>query len=158
MKKMIYIITSILWWPIFINAQSIDMEIISGSGFSNANNNGVSWSLGELAIQEIKSNNNIITQGFHQGDLIVTSLFENERDIAIEVYPNPTITSINIKTDIQESLNCKLYNLQGKLVDNRMTMGQLSTIQMDEFPAGAYYLQILNRDRVVKVFKIQKIK
>ena len=50
--------------PIWISAQSISMDVIAGSGMSNPNN-GISWTLGEVSIQEFQSNNNIISQGFH---------------------------------------------------------------------------------------------
>ena len=71
MKSIIYI-TILLFTIHFGHSQNIERQVISSSGESFANSsNRLDFTIGELAVSTI-SNDNILNQGFHQGDLLLS--------------------------------------------------------------------------------------
>ena len=82
-------------------------EVIATSGdFHESDNGSLSWTLGEIAIETHSNTNNIITQGFQQTKLTITSIDEMRKEgISVNIYPNPTSEVISIevnKTDERE--------------------------------------------------------
>ncbi len=54
-------------------ASSYSQEVISTTGEHYENSNGsISWTIGEPVIETLGSNNNYLTQGFHQPTVIPT--------------------------------------------------------------------------------------
>ena len=66
------------------------------------------YTLGEIAIATFTSGNTILTQGFHQGILKVTTSVENI-DIKTKVYPNPTTNFIII--ELRKECQCRYIGL-----------------------------------------------
>ena len=132
-------------------SQSIEMQVISSTG---TNTGQLDWTMGEVAI----AGSNSLTQGFHQGKLIITAIEDIIKDIEIIAYPNPTMEGVTIKTDDISSIDIRLFDLQGK---------QLSTKSIKHFPyymdlalydPGIYFIQLYDKEQILKTFKIEKIK
>lgn len=135
----------------FCNAQSITQTINSG-GIANS---ASSASVGEIIIiptNPIQSNSGIIgilTQ-INQQTLEVSS-FEITKEIS--VYPNPTISEIYFKTDlniIEE--NIVVTNLTGKtLVSEKLNANK--SLNLQNLPAGIYIVTLQNQNKTFKIIK-----
>ncbi|MBT3384533.1 MAG: T9SS type A sorting domain-containing protein [Prolixibacteraceae bacterium] len=135
-------------------------EVIATSGQTSTNSsNQVSWTIGEIAIETVESASNTLTQGFHQTRIIVTALNElTTQDIEIKVYPNPTRDFVNIhfskKIDIP---SYSLFDLSGKLIEQRNIISNEAKINMTEFAEGSYILKLIsNKQQLLQTFKIIK--
>ena len=113
MFKCLFVVFSLFCF--FSFAQNNDQQVISSIGTSYSNNEYIMEStLGETVISTIE-NGNILTQGFHQTTLKITSVSELS-DIELKLYPNPTIGLFTIEFGKNQSLNIDLSSLNGKTI------------------------------------------
>lgn len=125
------------------NAQSISPEVIATSGehFQNGTSQ-LSWTLGEVMIDTYATGGNILTQGFHQTQLTVTSIEENNPfSLDVGVFPNPTTQFLNVNISGEhDPFVVALYDMNGRLVlENKIPKNQ-SSVQLDlSALAMAYY-------------------
>lgn len=59
-------------------------------------------------------------------------------EIDIQVFPNPSMNRITLKSDYPELLKLKIYNLQGRLMLSKVFQTQ-STVIVEDWPAGVYF-------------------
>lgn len=149
----------ILLAPPFL-AELKSQEIIAPAGavFHN-NNTSISWTLGESFTTTHSSEGVTITQGFHQGDLqISTFVVDPSLDFSIEVYPNPTsdLLWVNITPNIPNKIYYMLFNTEGRLIQRDKLMNPSQNIRFDGLAPGTYILRILQEDKPLKVFTIIK--
>lgn len=144
--------------------QSASPEVIASSGnhFSSPNAQ-ISWTLGESVIATQSSPNAVLTQGFHQTNLVITALGEDPlNSLKISVFPNPTLDLVNIKReDSKGGLSIKLLSIEGKsLAEKKISQGTNETsLNLTELPAGVYFLRISGSNHSSqKTFKVEKIK
>ena len=87
MKKLLLILIAL---PMIGFGQVTTPSVVSSSGDSYSNGGVImDYTLGEIVIETYTNSNTILTQGFHQGDLKVTTAVVN-LDIKTRIYPNPT--------------------------------------------------------------------
>jgi hypothetical protein len=87
MKKLLLIL---LCLPMIGFGQVTSPSVISSSGDSYSNGSVImDYTLGEIVVETHTNSTTILTQGFHQGVLKVTTSVKNI-DIKTKVYPNPT--------------------------------------------------------------------
>ena len=135
-------------------------EVVSPAGDSFDNANGsISWTLGETLIDTYESTDLVLTQGFHQPLLLVSTLSEEPGlDFRLTAFPNPTRAHVFVTTDHDqaESLDYRLYDMASRLVTTHRLEGTQTRIDMDNLLPGSYLLQILDHGTPLKVFKIIK--
>ncbi len=69
------------------------------------------------------------------------SLTEVNAEVLVRIYPNPSYNYVNIAVN-NNSLNYKLLDLTGKLMDHgKLTTGE-NRIKVREFNTGVYFLQV----------------
>ena len=153
MKDKIIVIL-IVGFSTAINAQSITRDVIASSGIAMQNIEGT---CGELMVQNYQSNNSTISQGFHQGDIIITDISEVDFKIDIKIYPNPTISEIFIETTQSKNLNCRMFDLNGRYILEKSLEGSLNKIDVTDLTSGTYFLQITNKSKIIKTYKVLKI-
>ena len=86
-------------------AQSLSPSVISSQGeVSEGNSVSLEWTLGEVAIQTIRSPGNVFTEGFHQPLLEVSEVVEEQvkellvlEGYDITVAPNPVRSLLELK-------------------------------------------------------------
>ena len=79
---------------------------------------------------------------------LITGIASVEKKIDISIYPNPSSDFINIKTDSKIDV-VRVYNSLGVL----MIQSQLQLIDISAFPAGNYFVKIMQgENKVVKRF------
>ena len=113
MKKLLLIL---LCFPMIGFGQVTTPSVVSSSGDSYSNGNIImDYTLGEIVIETFSNNANILTQGFHQGVLNVTTAVIN-LDIKTKIYPNPTTNLLIIELEKNVNAELLVYDINGKIV------------------------------------------
>jgi len=155
-------IISLISLPFFGTAQSISPEVIASAGEHFENGSAqLSWTLGEVMIDTYDDGTNILTQGFHQTQLTITSVEETLADIRLNMYPNPTSELLNIvlgnnRTDIE----LQLFDMSGKLIHQAKIEANNPkyVLPMNKVAAGNYLIQMQSVDgKFNTTHKIMKV-
>lgn len=87
------------------------------------------------------------------------SQIEERETMVIELYPNPVSGSeLHLKVSISDSpVSIRIYDKNGKLIDNLQTVNEHSVINIAEYNSGVYFVKVSVDDHVVvkKFVKIQ---
>lgn len=165
MKKYICIsFFSIIFLSISQEAINIEPSVVTGCGGSLQGYSMISlktdFTLGDIAIETISSENFMLTQGFHQPSLGIISINEDSYS-EISVYPNPTVDIINLELLGFEGnyVNVQILDLSGRLIYSELATinsekHQINTSILD---IGSYVLEVIGKEQK-DIFKIQKIK
>lgn len=120
----------------------------------------ISYTIGETVIQTIEKNDVMLTQGFHQSKLIITTVKDfNSLAIEIKVYPNPTSDYITIEQITNSGvvdLSAQLFDMHGRLIKS-VPANQINTqINMQDFKSATYLLKVMDSNNDFKTFRIVK--
>jgi len=101
----------------------------------------------------------IVSNAFNEDDL---NFFDNEMfslgvsDLSIDqisVYPNPTSEKLNIKGDINQSLNVRIYNILGNEIMNEEIDPSSKTIDVSQLQSGVYIMKLDEYNTTFKIIK-----
>ena len=155
----------LLCLPFFGFGQITSPSVISSSG-NSYNNGGVNmdYTLGEIVVETFQPTvtplpltYTILTQGFHQGILKVTTSVENI-DIKTKVYPNPTTNFIIIELEKNVNADILVYDINGKLVlKDKLNDENQKQLDFSFLNQGNYLLHINIADKQ-SVYQINKTK
>ena len=155
MKKLLLILFCL---PFIGFGQILSPSVVSSSGASYSNGGVImDFTLGEIVIETFSNNANILTQGFHQGDLKVTTAVVN-LDIKTKIYPNPTTNFLII--ELEENVNAELlvYDINGKIViKDKLNEEKKKQLDFSFLNQGNYLLHINIADKQ-SVYQINKSK
>lgn len=134
---------------------------VSAGGEATGSGGTASYSVGQVAYTTNAGSNGTISEGVQQPYEIsvVTGVDQASTiSLAITAYPNPTIENVklnigNYKTD---NLSYQLYDVSGKLLENKKIESTETVIYMEKFDHAAYFLKVIDNNKEVKVFKIIK--
>ena len=88
-------------------AQTNTLQVVGSSGNSTTSGNTqLTWTIGEPIVTTATSTNNILTQGFNQGLLLITAI-DDLKNTSITIQPNPTSDFAFIKLDEQNLSNAQ---------------------------------------------------
>lgn len=157
MIKLIVLLIS-LFAAFSLNAQ---YAITSGGGSSDGNGGSVSYSVGQLFYSNNEGTNGTLVEGVLQSYEISITTGKKEINITLEViaYPNPTTDFLILKVvnSTNKNLMCRLYNLQGKLLEHHKIVDDQYMINMRNLMISTYYLKVFDiNEKVVKTFRIVK--
>jgi len=148
-----------------VKAQNLSPTVVSSSG-NSYNNGGVNmdYTLGEIVVETFQPTvtplpltYTILTQGFHQGILKVTTSVENI-DIKTKVYPNPTTNFIIIELEKNVNADILVYDINGKLVlKDKLNDENQKQLDFSFLKQGNYFLHINISDKQ-SVYQINKSK
>ncbi len=131
------------------NAQSIDLEVIATAGehFQNGSSQ-LSWTMGESITDTYSAGGNIVTQGFHQTQLMVTSVEEsNLLNLDVNIFPNPTSDHLIVDAKGEHSkLTITLYDVNGKMImqsDMKPGQGRVK-LNLSELVMAYYMLGVVD--------------
>lgn len=137
-------------------------QVIGSAGGDTGNNAGsFSWTLGETIINTLESTSFHVTQGFQQGNLQASTGIDKSEEFGVEikVYPNPAKDYLTVETqNLSKTLEFTLYDVNGRLLKNGVVKASRFDINLMDYPAGSYILQILQEASLVKSFNIVKLK
>lgn len=155
-------ILSLAILPYAAMAQSISPEVIASAGehFDNGTTQ-LSWTLGEVVIDTYDNGTNILTQGFHQTELTVTSIEESLANIRLNMYPNPTSELLNIEFgNNEQDITLQLFDMGGKLIhtDKIEAYQAKYVLPMNEVATGNYLVQMQSVDgKMTSTHKVMKV-
>ena len=144
MNKIVFLISCIICFTQILSAQSV----IGTTGNSvKSSDRTLEYSLGQIAIETVKSSNRILTQGVLQPNFKVSvSVNENfDKKYSFKVFPNPTYGILNISTDFPDFLSYQIIDYQGRTIalGNYNNAG---TIDFTSYPNGSYFIQLISKD------------
>ncbi len=79
---------------------------------------------------------------------------------SIKVFPNPVSDLLNVQFEDMNMENAKyqLFDLQGKLIEEKSLNSITNQIDASTLPNGTYMLNINQSDKLLQTFKILKNK
>lgn len=135
-------------------------EVVSSAGETNTiAGYEVSWTVGEPVIATVSGANNLLTQGFHQTRLNITSVEDFAEPIpGLYVYPNPASKSFIIRFSSEESKKeFSLYDLSGKIIQQNIIPGKETEVDIHSLANGSYLLHVriigTNQNQTFKIIK-----
>ena len=139
-------------------------EVISTQGdhFSNTAGN-ISFTIGEVMVATYDANAAIMTQGFHQSNLVIiptspTTGLESD-DLKVNVFPNPATDFLMVDSKEMSGLNYQLHDIQGSLLLDATMSSTSQEIDLRKYSSGLYLLRITTRlGNHVKTYRIIKNK
>lgn len=134
-------------------------ESLTASGGEATGAGGTaSYSVGQVFYTTNTGSGGTLTQGVIQPYEIYAILGIEETAIALEmaVYPNPTSSYLTLKTGDNADYSYQLYDIQGRIIENKKVTTNNTTISMEALPTATYFLKVTNYSQLVKTFKIIK--
>ena len=155
MKKGLLIL---LCLPMIGFGQVTSPSVVSSSGDSYSNTNIImDYTLGEIVVETQTNSTTILTQGFHQGVLKVSTQVENIA-IKTKVYPNPASDYLIIELEQSVNADILVYDINGKLViKDKLINEQHKQLDFSFLIQGNYLLHINIADKQ-SVYQINKSK
>jgi hypothetical protein len=120
------------------------------------------WTIGEGIVETFINTECMLTQGFHQPFLDVTSVEEVKGlDLTITAFPNPASDFLILRLQGKESTNLKEFTVvfldgNGKVLFLKKIQEPETVIPVNDLIPETYFLKVLQGAKVVKVFKIIK--
>jgi hypothetical protein len=142
----------------YCNAQ----QAVSTTGGEATGTGGiVSYTVGQVAYTTNTENGGTVAQGVQQPyEIMVISSNEDKYVINIElsVYPNPTSEYLKLKivNNTTGTLSYQLYDVNGKLLENKEIVDAETIIQMEMLIPSIYFLKVTDNNKEVKTYKIIK--
>lgn len=139
-------------------AQSISSSVIALAGGFEKTPGGMtlSWTVGEPIVDPIRSDNILLTQGFQQPGLRISTGYEDlSFQYDLRVYPNPTSHVLQMQSDFPETITFQLVDINGKLIrkDSWMRTYQLDVSGLS---SGVYAIYYIAKGSIVKSELISK--
>lgn len=149
---------------LFLSIISISLKAqqsANASGKSISNIYGsVSYSVGQIVYTSNSNATGTISQGVQQPFEIYTLSIDDFSNInlKVQIYPNPTFGTVTLKIENRafDSLEYQLFDLSGKKIFDSKVAQNETYISFENLSASTYFLNITNKDKVVKSFKIIK--
>ncbi|MEL6674619.1 MAG: T9SS type A sorting domain-containing protein [Bacteroidota bacterium] len=141
-----------------LGAQGLAPEVVASAGeLYTSSSLQVEWTLGEL-MTETYTGSVVLTQGFHQPALQVTSIDDFAAALGpIKVYPNPVAGRLTIEQEKSQPLLGILFDLQGRVLLQQALSMTSHTLDLSHLPAGMYVLRLSDGQRAVRSFRIEKL-
>lgn len=128
----------------------------------NASGSGgtVAYSVGQVVYTTNTSSNGSVAQGVQQPYeiSILSGIEDRQINLNMQAYPNPTTDYLTLNVDNFQlsTLSFRLYDITGKLIENKKITSTIETICLENLPSAAYFLKVVNNNKEVKTFKIIK--
>lgn len=171
MKKYLICMALCCLWAAGHAQLSLDRQVFATAGdTARAGSLRLFFTIGEPMTTTLYSLNGtiIVTQGFQQPTKSEALSVEDEFNIHVKynIFPNPTadILTIELETDKPVELEIGMFDLRGREIGIaaqtlRVIRSEEVDLDLRSVADGVYTLMVkdVGNDRVVKMFKIQKI-
>ena len=141
MKKLI--ITSVTLFIGTLVLGQISVNTLGGDVYNNTGS--VSFSIGQVAIENTINTTGSISQGVQQAFEITTlNLEENKLNLSLSAYPNPTQTQLilHIGNYNQEKLKYNIVSSEGKLLSQGNIQSIETIIDLQQLPKTMYFIEV----------------
>lgn len=151
---------SILLTFTFFVGYGQQQEVLGSAGMEVENaTHQISFTIGEVVVETAQTEENLMTQGYHQSNLVITAVSEPLADLSISVYPNPTSDMVILESDhLEKVTNVQLYDMAGALVKSTHNdQSNQLTIDLRTISAGTYLMVAeTDKDNQSSTFQIIK--
>jgi len=139
--------TRILFAALFLISVGLGAQqvISSGGGSFTQQNVQMSYTIGEPVTETFVAGEKVLTQGFHQTRLVVTSIETAEYlPFSISVFPNPTHNTLNIRLSNEPNsmLSYTIFDVNGKQIFCAESDRVENSFDVTGLAPGMYLLQI----------------
>ncbi len=165
MKKNLFLLC-VIFSGLIAQAQSLTPQVIASAGnyFENSNFS-ISWTLGEPMIETYTTPNTILTQGFHQPELLTVGIpTVLPYNTYMNLYPNPTMQNVtfDMKYGNNALINIDVINNLGQIISTQNISVQKDqlhsqTINLQQFASGMYQIRISENGQLVNSYKVNKV-
>lgn len=125
--------------------QSISPTLISSAGsqtlFQDVN---IHWSVGEVAVAHNTTGVNV-SEGFHQANLIATSVLDVKPYFGVVLFPNPTTENVDIRHSSVDNLSLKVYQSDGQLLLAKSDISNALVLDLSMWLPGIYIVSFSDR-------------
>ena len=134
-------------------------SINAGSGDVTDVDISICYSIGQTFFDHLSYTEGTTTMGIQQAyDVsLLTSLSEIEND-ALQLYPNPAVNFVELSFPEYNKFDHQmiLFDSSGRAVYRNEIKEPVTEIDVQSLEAGIYFLQVINKEESVKVFKLIK--
>lgn len=141
-----------------INAHAQEVVATSG-GFGTTASAKVTFTIGETITETITSTGVALTQGFNQGELVITIVRDSEiNGLNLKVFPNPTTDIVNITSDTEgiDNLRFVVIDLFGRKLRDEKLVLPMTQFTVSELKSGIYLLKVLAGNKEIGIYRIIK--
>ena len=135
-------------------------QVLSATGGDASGTGGsVAYSVGQIVYSTSTGTTGSVAQGVEQAyEIYSVGIKETALNISLSVFPNPTSDFLTLKVQDynNEALSYNLLDEQGKLVLNEQITTQDTQIAMSTLARGAYFINVLQANKKIQIFKIIK--
>jgi hypothetical protein len=139
-------------------AQTNTLQVIGSAGNTVTNGNTqLTWTIGETIVNSASNTNNVLTQGFNQGLLLITAI-DDLKNTSITIQPNPTsdFAIINLDDQNLSSAQYVLTDINGKVIQQNKIENQQTSISFQDLANATYFVQVITNNQKAKTFKVIK--
>lgn len=133
-------------------------DAVSTGGSATGIGGSLSFSVGQVYVQQAESGNVTVSPGVQQPyEIFLLDIPENHNPFDVVVYPNPATHYLNIRFGDAPAttVHCVIYSTDGKLVSERDISEKETQINIQGLEAATYYLRI-STDKYSKTYSILK--
>ena len=155
-------LSALLFLGLGLTGLQAQTSVNATGGNASGSGGSASYSVGQLAYTTNTGTNGSVAQGIQQAfEISVVTGIEEAKDIFLNVsaYPNPTTDYLELKVEnLQLSeLSYKLYDISGKVYQNKEIGNSITKIEMQNLPQGIYFIKVIDtKNKEFKTFKIIK--
>ena len=135
--------------------------ITAAGGEASGSGGAVSYSVGQVVYTTNTGANGSIAQGVQQPyEISVITGLEEAKGMELEcaVYPNPAtdFLTFKVKNYAHMNLSYQLFDMNGKLIENRKITSNETQINIGMLVPGTYFLKVFDNQKEIKTFQIIK--
>ena len=155
-------LSALLFLGLGLTGLQAQTSVNATGGNASGSGGSASYSVGQLAYTTNTGTNGSVSEGVQQPfEISVVTGIEEAKDIFLNVsaYPNPTTDYLELKVEnLQLSeLSYKLYDISGKVYQNKEIGNGITKIEMQNLPQGIYFIKVIDtKNKEFKTFKIIK--
>jgi hypothetical protein len=133
--------------------------VVSGGQATGAGGS-VSYSLGQIDYLNKANSTGYINEGNQQPYEIFLSTAINESVLysEITVFPSPTTDNLflNVAMSDIKNMSYSINNVDGKLIFSQELYEMKTSVNMNNLSNGVYFIKVLDKNKIVRTFKIIK--
>ena len=153
-------LSSIIFLTLGLTNSYAQQAATATGGDASGSGGSVAYSIGQVVYTTSTGSTGSVAQGVQQPYEISIALgVENQSiNLVMAAYPNPTNDYLTLSVSNLElsNLNFQLFDMSGKLIENRKITSATETIRMENLPSASYFLKVTTNNNDVKTFKIIK--
>ncbi len=143
LKYIFFILFTFLLIP-WGSAQSQNIEVVASMGADiTVGQYHISSTVGEASIQSLRKSNYVLTQGFQQPDISISTLVKELKNPAkVHLYPNPAQIDLYVESDSELIRYLDVYDALGKFLFRQKIHSSIARLHVQPLQEGQYYMKI----------------